>query len=90
MQAHSGEIEYQKNDKSMTFENGGVWKRYPDGSLMVSTPRIFIDKIQEINYTTIGIVSVKGDSSTGGQWYSSTQHEIIIIVTAKFSRTQAL
>jgi hypothetical protein len=62
----SGEIEYQKNDKFMTFENGGVWKRYPDGNLMVSTPRIFIDKMAEINYTTIGIVSIKGDSSTGG------------------------
>ena len=64
-----GGIEYQKNDKSITFENGGVWKKYPEGTIMASNPRIYTgnDKTTGINYTTIGIVSVNGESSTGGQ-----------------------
>ena len=64
-----GGIEYQKNDKYITFENGGVWKKYPEGIVMVSNPRIYTgnDITTGINYTTIGIVSVNGESSTGGQ-----------------------
>lgn len=65
----TGEIEYQKNDKFLTYENGGVWKRYPGGSVMVSSPRIYtdIDKNTGTSYTTIGIVSANGESSTGGK-----------------------
>lgn len=65
----AGGIEYQKNDKSLIFENGGVWKKYPEGTITVSNPRIYTgtDKTTGINYTTIGIVSVNGESSTGGQ-----------------------
>lgn len=65
----TGEIEYQKNDKFLTYENGGVWKRYPDGSIMVSGPRIYtdVDKNTGTSYTTIGIVSAHGESSAGGK-----------------------
>jgi len=62
-----GEIEYQKNNKAITFENGGVWKKYPNGNVTVSIPRIYAGRENGINFTTIGIVSVYGDSSTGGQ-----------------------
>lgn len=64
-----GEIEYQKNNKAIIFENGGVWKKYPNGNITVSIPRIYAgkDKTTGINFTTIGIVSVLGESSTGGQ-----------------------
>jgi hypothetical protein len=62
-----GEIEYQKNNKALTFENGGVWKKYPDGNIMVSIPRIYTGNEYGANFTSIGIVSVYGDSSTGGQ-----------------------
>ncbi|VVB92806.1 Uncharacterised protein [uncultured archaeon] len=66
-----GEIEYQKNDKYLTYENGGVWKRYPDGSIMVSSPRIYNSTYVEgttiTNITTIGVVSIQGGSSVGGK-----------------------
>ena len=62
-----GDIEYLKNDKSITFENGGVWKKYPDGTIMVSNPRIYMGNDKNTNYTTIGIISVNGESSTGGE-----------------------
>jgi hypothetical protein len=63
-----GEIEYQKNDKSLTFENGGVWKRYPYGSIMISGPRIYTGKDKNvINFTTIGVISMQGGASIGGK-----------------------
>ncbi len=61
----SGEIEYQKNDMMLTYENGGVWERYASGSIMVSKPPIFVSS--DGNFTTIGAVSVQGTSSTGGK-----------------------
>jgi len=63
----TGEIEFQKNDRYLIYENGGVWKRYPDGSIMVSNPRIYTDNIYGTNTTTIGVVSIRGNSSTGGK-----------------------
>jgi hypothetical protein len=62
----SGEIEFQKNDRALTYENGGVWKRYPDGRIMVSSPRMYASA-NEPNITTVGVVSIKGTSSTGGR-----------------------
>ncbi|MGB8216797.1 MAG: hypothetical protein WCE94_05785 [Candidatus Methanoperedens sp.] len=61
----TGEIEYQKSDKFLTYENGGVWKRYP-GSIMVSNPHIYSTIEDGSNSTTIGIVSIQGASSVGG------------------------
>ena len=63
----TGEIEFQKNDRSLIYENGGVWKRYPDGIVIVSNPRIYTDTINGNNTTTIGVVSIRGSSSTGGK-----------------------
>ncbi len=62
-----GEIEFQKDDKILIYENGGVWKIYPDGSIIVSNPRIYTDNINDMNMTTIGIVSIKGNSYVSGK-----------------------
>ncbi|MCZ7355709.1 MAG: hypothetical protein O8C66_02980 [Candidatus Methanoperedens sp.] len=62
----SGEIEYQRNDKFLTYENGGVWKRYPDGSVIVSSPRIYTSSMNGTNITTIGVVLIQGDSVVSG------------------------
>ncbi len=62
----SGGIEFQKNDKVLTYEDGAVFKEYPSGTIMVSNPRIYTDRINGNNITTIGIVSVNGTSSIGG------------------------
>jgi len=66
----TGEIEFNKNDNYLTYENGGVWKRYPSGSLMVSAPRIYTGQINGINITTIGVILAHGDSSAGGNGIS--------------------
>jgi hypothetical protein len=63
----TGEIEYQKNDKFLTYENGGVWKRYPDGSIIVSSPRIYTSTMNGTNITTIGVVSIQGASLVSGK-----------------------
>ncbi len=63
----TGEIEYHKNDRFLTYENGGVWKRYPDGSIMVANPRIYTGTMNGTNFTTIGVVSVQGNSLISGK-----------------------
>lgn len=80
-----GEIEYQKNDKFLTYENEGVWKRYPDGSIMVSSPRIYNSTMNGTDFTTIGVVSINGTSSVGGNGIatlSMTSKESIINKTS--------
>jgi hypothetical protein len=72
---NTGEIEFNKNDNYLTYENGGVWKRYLDGSLMVSKPRIYTGKIGTINITTIGVVLAYGESSAGGNGISVLKME---------------
>jgi hypothetical protein len=63
-----GEIEYQKNDRFLTYENGGVWKQYPSGNVMVSDPRIYNGTTNDgKNITSIGLVSISGISSMGGK-----------------------
>jgi hypothetical protein len=78
----TGEIEYTKNDNYLTYENGGVWKRYPEGSLMVSTPRIYTGKINGINITTIGVVLAQGESFQSGSGISilKMEHNNSIII----------
>jgi hypothetical protein len=71
----TGEIEFNKNDNYLTYENGGVWKRYPDGSLMVSKPRIYTGKINGSNITTIGVVLANGTSFQGGNGISILKME---------------
>lgn len=71
----TGEIEYTKNYNYLTYENGGVWKRYPDGSIMVSTPRIYTGKINGTNITTIGVVVANGESFSSGNSISILKME---------------
>jgi hypothetical protein len=71
----TGEIEFNKNDNYLTYENGGVWKRYPSGNLMVSAPRIFTGQINGTNITTIGVVQANGYSSAGGNGISILKME---------------
>lgn len=63
----TGEIEYNKNDRFLTYENGGVWKRYPEGKIMVANPRIYASTMNGTNFTTIGVVSVRGKAGISGK-----------------------
>ncbi len=64
----SGKIEFEKDGKTVAYEMGSVFKTYPSGStLMVSKPPIYTSTIDNVNTTTIGIVSVNGHSSVSGK-----------------------
>lgn len=61
----TGEIEYSKDNKAISYDMGSVFKRYPPASVvMVSEPKIFTGTVNNVNVTTIGIVSVNGDSDS--------------------------
>lgn len=63
----TGEIEFTKNEKVLTYENGGLWMvQPPSGAIMVSKPPIYTGMINNDNMTTIGVISVQGRRSTGG------------------------
>ena len=63
----TGEIEYSKDNKVITYENGGVWKKYPVGQVMVTHPYIYTSTMNNVNITTISVVSINGDTSVSGR-----------------------
>lgn len=62
-----GKIVYKLGEREVAYEGGGVWSKYPDGSVMLSPP--------EFNYngvtTTLPVVSVTGNFSAGGKGVAS-------------------
>jgi len=63
----TGEIEYSKDNKVITYQNGGVWKSYPIGQIMVTHPYIYTSTMNNTNITTISVVSINGNTSVGGR-----------------------
>lgn len=65
---HTGEIQFQKDSKTLTYEMGGVFKKYPrEATVMVSKPPIYSSEINGVDVMTIGLVSVKGNSYISGK-----------------------
>ncbi|MCZ7362830.1 MAG: hypothetical protein O8C58_05795 [Candidatus Methanoperedens sp.] len=58
-----GKIVYRKGDREVAYEGGGVWSKYPEGSVMLSQP--------EFNYNgetiTMPVVNISGNISVGGK-----------------------
>ena len=72
LQISTGEIVFEKDDKTIVYEMGSVFKTYSNGeTVMVSEPPIFIDNIDGTNVTTIGLVTVNGDSYFSGKGITS-------------------
>jgi hypothetical protein len=68
----TGEIEFTKDENVLTYENGGLWMvQPPSGAIMVSKPPIYTGEINNENMTTIGIVSLHGRRSVGGNGIAS-------------------
>ncbi|WP_370574217.1 hypothetical protein [Methanomethylovorans sp.] len=68
----TGKIEFSKDEKLLAYENGGVWKQNsPLEVLMVSQPPIYTGRVNNINTTTIGIISIKGHRSMAGSGIAS-------------------
>jgi type II secretory pathway pseudopilin PulG len=70
-----GAIEYEKNGRSIAYEGGGVWEKYPAGSaITVSEPRIFVhgdNGNRTVSVSIINISSENGISSVGGEGAAS-------------------
>ncbi|PWB54172.1 MAG: hypothetical protein C3F06_04740 [Candidatus Methanoperedenaceae archaeon] len=58
-----GSLEYTYENKTVAYENGGIWTKYPNGAVIVTgKPRITIG-----NVTTIPVIELMGDDSIGGE-----------------------
>lgn len=67
-----GEIIFEKDDKTIAYEMGAVFKTYSGGkTIMVSDPSIFTDTIDGKNVTTIGIIAIRGNESVAGKGITS-------------------
>ena len=69
-----GAIEYEKNGRSIAYEGGGVWEKYPVGSaLKLSEPRIFVHNTSTgIRTVFVSIINISSDlSSVGGEGAAS-------------------
>ncbi|MDG6244216.1 MAG: hypothetical protein QCH31_07470 [Methanolobus sp.] len=63
-----GEIQFQKDSKTLTYEMGAVFKKYPrEGTVIVSKPPIYTSRINNQDIVTIGLVSVNGNSYIAGK-----------------------
>jgi hypothetical protein len=64
----TGEIVFEKSDKTLTYEMGGVFKAYPpDSNVMVSKPPIYVTADDDVTVTTIGLISLKGRGYASGK-----------------------
>ena len=68
-----GAIEYEKEGRSIAYEGGGVWKRYPAGAaLKLSEPRIFVQDVDGNKTVFVSIINISSDlSSVGGEGTAS-------------------
>ena len=57
-----GKIVYRMGDRELGYEGGGVWSKYPSGSVMVSPPEVHYNGMT----LTLPVVNVSGKSIYGG------------------------
>ena len=58
-----GSLEYTYENKTVAYENGGIWTKYQNGAVIVTgKPRITIG-----NVTTIPVIELMGEDSIGGE-----------------------
>ncbi|NJD77845.1 MAG: hypothetical protein FIB08_12245 [Candidatus Methanoperedens sp.] len=66
-----GKITYMMGDREVAYEGGGVWSKYPEGSVMLSPP--------EFNYNgftmTFPVINISGSSSVAGKGGTSLKIE---------------
>ncbi|MHC1572397.1 MAG: DUF7289 family protein [Methanosarcinales archaeon] len=75
LSCQTGEIKYLKDERVLTYENGGVWKTYPGGKVMVSHPHIYSTTMEDTNFTTISVISINGRGSVGGKGVATIRME---------------
>lgn len=58
-----GRLKYQLEDRIVAYEGGGVWSKYPTGSLMISPPEFHYNGVT----LTLPVINISGSTSTGGK-----------------------
>ncbi len=58
-----GKIEYQLGDRIVAYEGGGVWSKYPSGSVMLSRPEFHYNGVT----LTLPVFNISGNTSVGGR-----------------------
>ncbi len=58
-----GKIKYQLGDRIVAYEGGGVWSKYPSGSVMLSPPEFHYNGVT----LTLPVVNISGNTSVGGK-----------------------
>jgi hypothetical protein len=71
-----GSVEYYLDNKIIAYENGGVWTKYGNSTIMKSKPQISYS-----NVTTIPVIEILGDYLKAGE--GSTR------IRAKYSETSS-
>lgn len=66
-----GKIMYRLGDRDVAYEGGGVWTKYPSGSVMLSPPEFNFNGVT----LTFPIVNVSGNFSAGGKGTASLKIE---------------
>ncbi|MDD5473709.1 MAG: hypothetical protein PHU34_06115 [Candidatus Methanoperedens sp.] len=62
-----GKIEYQFDDRIIAYEGGGVWSKYPSGSVMLSPPAFHYNGVT----LTLPVTNISGNASVGGKGTAS-------------------
>lgn len=62
-----GKIVYRLGDRELGYEGGGVWSKYPSGSVMVSPPEVHYNGMT----LTLPVVNVSGKYVIGGKGKAS-------------------
>ncbi len=62
-----GKIVYRLGDRELGYEGGGVWSKYPSGSIMVSPPEVHYN----VMTLTLPVVNISGKSAYGGKGKAS-------------------
>ncbi len=66
-----GKIIYSLEDREVGYEDGGVWSKYPSGSVMLSPPEFHYNGIT----LTLPVMNISGKSSIGGKGAASVSIE---------------
>ncbi len=66
-----GKIVYRKGDREVAYEGGGVWSKYPEGSVMLSPPEFDYNGVT----ITMPVVNISGNFSEGGKGMASLKIE---------------
>lgn len=58
-----GKVKYILGDRTVAYEGGGVWSKYPAGSVMLSPPEFHYNGVT----LTLPVITISGNTSIGGK-----------------------